>query len=89
MQTYYSREALDMDQWAREENNRVKASRIFKAAQSLEQRYRAHHKPEHNEAYRLSVVIGKPPCTGASITQSRKDNDRIMDMLNDPSPFIW
>lgn len=59
MEAYYSREALYMDQWSREVTNRLKASRIYKAAQSLEQRYRVNHKNEVNDPYRRPCVI--PP----------------------------
>lgn len=38
MNVWYSDQAYQLTQWAREENNRVKASRIMKVSQRLEQR---------------------------------------------------
>jgi hypothetical protein len=83
MQTYYSSEALDMDQWAREENNRVKASRIFKAAQSLEQRYRDNHSPQ---LHCYPMVIRKHDIDSAG---SPLIWIPITDYHDDPSPLIW
>jgi hypothetical protein len=68
---YYSREALEMDKWAREVTNRLKASRIYKVAQSLEQRYRDNHKSEVNDPYRRPAVHpGKPPSNGSSVQRA-------------------
>jgi hypothetical protein len=57
MNAWYSSEALWMEQWALQESDRLKASRIFKAAQSLEQRYRDNHKGEVNDPYRRPCIL--------------------------------
>lgn len=62
---YYSRTALELMMWAREENNRLKASRIAKVAQSVEERYRKAHWEEVADPYRkpspLLLAPPKPP----------------------------
>ncbi len=57
---FYSSQALELDQWAREEPIRLKASRIYKAAQSLEERYRHGHKNEVDDTYTWPASLPNP-----------------------------
>lgn len=81
MQAYYSREALAMDQWAREEPNRVKASHIYRVAQNLEQRYRDYHKDEVNDHYKRPVSM--PMLITRSRVQPYEEHELIVLMPYD------
>lgn len=68
MNLYYSQAALELHGWALQENNRLKATRIYQAAQSLELQYREHHKSEVNDpCTKPMFYVGKPPNTGSSV----------------------
>lgn len=67
---YYNQEAYALAQWAREENNRIKASHIARVADRLEQRYIKHYECEELIPYgirpprgvgSLSLPPGPPP----------------------------
>lgn len=69
---WYSREAADLYDWAMQEVNRIKATRIYKAAMSLEERYRKHHKAIVDDPYTKPVCMpGRPPKTGSSVQYIR------------------
>ncbi|MEN6567186.1 MAG: hypothetical protein ABFC57_12900 [Veillonellales bacterium] len=58
MASYYSDEAYQLSQWAREENNRIKASHLMRVATKLENTFCKHH-----SSYCSSINrIIEPPC---------------------------
>jgi hypothetical protein len=67
MEGRYSREAQQLMSWAVEENNRIKASHILKAAQSLELRYRENHRSIVDDLYTRPSVTLISPRTGSSV----------------------
>jgi hypothetical protein len=70
VKAFYSRAAYELQEWARQEPDRLKASRIYLVALSLEQRYRANHKREVNDPYiRPAVDPGRPPSNGSSVSK--------------------
>jgi hypothetical protein len=75
---FYSHEALDLMNWAQRENNRIKASCIFKVAQSLEERFRKHHRNIVDDSY--TRPLGLIP------TSKLKDEIKRMPPPKPPKP---
>lgn len=61
MPGYYSEVAYNLADWARQENNRVKASRIKRTADRIESRYRKYHKLNDVAPYGGIVPYGVRP----------------------------
>jgi hypothetical protein len=64
---YYSDEAKGLHKWALEERHRLKATRIYKVAQSVEKRFRDNHE---SDPYSFPTVVpptGPPPNRGSFV----------------------